>query len=428
MSTRRKIMNKYKTRTIEGALNSLIGNCPVIMITGPRQVGKTTLLNHLVATSSEKINYVSLDNLLIRNQAIEDPELFLRNYETPLIIDEFQYAPELLSYIKIKVDNARKNEMFGDGKNVGTLYYLTGSQIFQTMKNVSESLAGRIGILDLYGFSARELENIEEPLFIPDINLLKNKKRIQTKTTSEIFEKIINGSYPEVNNSNGKNREQFYETYIRTYIERDVRQLINIKDENKFFKFVLAVAARTAQEYNAFDIGNDIGVDSKTIDEWISILKNTNLIYMLQAYSNNNVQKAIKRPKIYFMDTGLACYLTGYLNSETLERSAYNGAIFETYIISEIIKSYTNNGKNPKARLYYYRDTNQKEIDLLVFYDNIVYPVEIKKSANPGKIAIKNFDVVKKFGVEVGYGIVLCMMENIMAIDEENYYVPIEYI
>lgn len=421
-------MSKYKTRTIEKSLNALIDNCPVIMVTGPRQVGKTTLLNHLVETSNKKINYVTLDNILIRSQAIEDPELFLRSYETPLIIDEFQYAPELLSYIKIKVDNARKNEMFGDGKEVGTLYYLTGSQVFQTMKNVSESLAGRIGILDLYGFSNRELEGLGETAFIPDINLLKTKERVETKLTSKIFEKIINGSYPEVNNKNGRNREQFYETYIRTYIERDVRQLINIKDENKFIKFISSVAARTSQEYNALDIGNDVGIDSKTADEWISILKNTNLIYMLQAYSNNNVKKAIKRPKIYFMDTGLACYLTGYMNSETLERSAYNGAIFETYIISEIVKSYTNNGKDPRTRLYYYRDTNQKEIDLLVFYDNKVYPVEIKKSANPGKEAVKNFDIVNKFGVEVGNGIVLCMMEDILSIDEKNYYVPIEYI
>ncbi|MBO5004994.1 MAG: ATP-binding protein [Clostridia bacterium] len=421
-------MSKYKTRTIETCLNSLIGNCPVIMITGPRQVGKTTLLSHLKATSKEKINFVSLDNLLLRSQAIEDPELFLRNYETPLIIDEFQYAPELLSYIKIQVDKARQNELFGDREDVGTLYYLTGSQIFQTMENVSESLAGRIGILDLYGFSERELEDLEETIFIPDINLLKNKKRVKTKLTSEIFEKIINGSYPEVNNNNGRNREQFYEDYIRTYIERDVRQLINIKDENKFVKFISSVAARTAQEYNAFDIANDIGIDSKTVDEWISILKNTNLIYMLQAYSNNNVQKAIKRPKIYFMDTGLACYLTGYISSTTLERSAYNGAIFETYIISEIVKSYTNNGKSPKSRLYYYRDTNQKEIDLLVFYDNKVYPVEIKKSANPGKTALKNFDIVNKFGVDIGNGVVLCMMEDILAIDENNFYVPIEYI
>ena len=421
-------MEKYKTRTIEKSLNALINTCPVIMLTGPRQVGKTTLLNHLVATSKEKINYISLDNLLIRSQAIEDPELFLRTYETPLIIDEFQYAPELLSYIKIKVDNARQNAMFGDGKKVGTLYYLTGSQAFQTMQNVSESLAGRVGILDLYGFSQREIENKEETIFLPDITILKNKERTRTKTTSEIFEKIINGSYPEVNNQEGRNREQFYEAYIRTYIERDIRQLINIKDENKFLKFISSVAARTAQEYNAMDIANDVGIDSKTVDEWMSILKNTNLIYMLPAYSNNNVQKAIKRPKLYFMDTGLACYLTGYISNDTLEKSAYNGAIFETYIISEIIKSYTNNGKDPRARLYYYRDTNQKEIDLLIFYDNKVYPVEIKKSANPGKNAIKNFDIVSKFGTEVGNGTILCMMENIMAIDENNYYVPIEYV
>lgn len=421
-------MEKYKTRTIEKSLKSLIDKCPVIMITGPRQVGKTTLLNHLVATSKEKINYISLDNILVRSQAIEDPELFLRTYEAPLIIDEFQYAPELLSYIKIKVDNARKNEMFGDGKEVGTLYYLTGSQVFQTMKDVSESLAGRIGILDLYGFSTRELNGIEESIFIPDINILKNKETVTRETTKKIFERIINGSYPEVNNKAGRNREQFYEDYIRTYIERDVRKIINIKDENKFVKFISSIAARTAQEYNAFEIAGDVGIDSKTIDEWISILKNTHLIYMLQSYSNNNIKKVIKRPKIYFMDTGLACYLTGYMSRETLEKSMYNGAIFETYIVSEIIKSYTNNGKDPRTRLYYYRDANQKEIDLLIFYDNKVYPVEIKKSANPGKIAIKNFDVVKKFDAEVANGIVLCMMENIIAIDENNYYVPIEYI
>lgn len=421
-------MKKYKTRTIEKSLNTLIGNCPVIMITGPRQVGKTTLLNNLIYNSKEKINYVSLDNLLIRSQAIEDPELFLRTYEFPLIIDEFQYAPELLSYIKIKVDNARQNEMFGDGKKVGTLYYLTGSQIFETMKEVSESLAGRIGILDLYGFSTRELNNAKESVFIPNINELKAKEKLQNHSTKKIFERIINGSYPEININKNIDREQFYESYIRTYIERDVRKLINIKDENKFIKFISSVAARTAQEYNATDIANDIGIDSKTIDAWISILKNTNLVYMLQAYSNNNIKKAVKRSKIYFMDTGLACYLTGYINSETLEKSAYNGAIFETYIISEIIKSYTNNGKSIRNRLYYYRDTNQIEIDLLVFYDNVAYPVEIKKSANPGKGAIKNFEIVNKFGTEVGNGIVLCMMENIIAIDEKNYYVPIEYI
>ena len=303
-------MQKYRTRTIEKSLNNLIGKCPVIMVTGPRQVGKTTLLNHLVATSKNKINYISLDNILIRTQAIEDPELFLRTYEPPLIIDEFQYSPNLLSYIKLKVDTARQNEMFGNGNEVGTMYYLTGSQVFQTINTVSESLAGRIGILDLYGFSTRELENLEENVFIPDINLLKQKEKTSNLSTLEIYERIINGSFPEVNSENGRTRNQFYETYIRTYIERDIRQLINIKDESKFVKFITSVAARTAQEYNATEISKDVGIDSKTIDNWISVLKNTNLIYMLQSYSNNNIKKAIKKPKLYFMDTGLACYLT----------------------------------------------------------------------------------------------------------------------
>lgn len=219
-------MEKYKTRTIEKSLNFLIDKCPVIMIAGPRQVGKTTLLNHLKATSKNKINYISFDNVLLRTQAREDPELFLRTYETPIIIDEFQYVPELLSYIKIKVDKARENEMFGDGKEVGTMYYLTGSQVFQTMKNVSESLAGRIGILDLFGFSTRELNNEKEDIFVPDIKLLKKKEKLKNLSTLSIFERIINGSFPEVNSLNGRNREQFYETYIRTYLERDVRELI----------------------------------------------------------------------------------------------------------------------------------------------------------------------------------------------------------
>ena len=212
---------------MEKSLNSLIGKFPVIMITGPRQVGKTTLLNNLTKSYKEKINYISLDNLLARQLAQEDPELFLRSHESPLIIDEFQYAPNLLTYIKIKVDEARKNAMFENQSEVGTLYYLTGFQIFETMNNVSESLAGRIGILDLYGFSTRVLNELQEDIFLPDINILKKKEKLNTISTKKVFERIITGSYPEAINLDDTTREKFYETYIRTYLERDVRQLIN---------------------------------------------------------------------------------------------------------------------------------------------------------------------------------------------------------
>ena len=223
-------------------------------------------------------------------------------------------------------------------------------------------------------------------------------------------------------------RNKFFETYIRTYIERDIRKLINIKDELKFLKFIGNVAVRTGQELNMNDICNGIGISNSTGENWLSILANTGLIYLLQPYSNNNVARIVKKPKIYFMDTGLACYLAGYLDAITLEKSAFNGAIFETYVITEIIKSYTNNGMDAKKYLYYYRDNNGKEIDLLIIYNNVVYPIEIKKSANPGKEAIKNFSVVEKFGMEIGNGGVICMKNELFPINEKNNYIPIEFI
>ncbi len=417
----------YINRTMEKTLNEYIGKYPVIMITGPRQVGKTTLLNYMKENSKDKLNYVTLDDMINRMQAQEDPELFLRTHEAPLVIDEFQYAPKLLSYIKIMVDKARQNEMFGDKKKTGTLYYLTGSQVFQTMKNISESLSGRVGIFDLFAFSDREVNSLKEEKFIPKIEIIKNKEPKKRISTTKIFERIIRGSYPDLY-GNRIPVENYYSNYIRTYIERDIREIINIKNENKFIKFISSMAARTGQEFNASEVGAEIGIDNKTADEWVSILKNTGIVYLLQPHTNNNVSRAIKRQKIYFMDTGLACYLTGYTDASILEKSAYSGAIFETYVISEIIKSYTNNGIDPRKHLYFFRDNNQKEIDLLVIDNNIVYPVEIKKSSNPGLEAIKNFNVVDKFEMERGTGIVLCLCKEIEAIDENNYYVPIEYI
>ena len=409
-------MSKYINRTIEKDFDKMISTYPVIMVTGPRQVGKTTLLNYIKYGMGKKINFVTLDNLAFRTQANEDPELFLRNFETPLIIDEFQYAPDLLSYIKMKVDQARIDEMFNNGEKIETIYYLTGSQICQTMEDVSESLAGRVGIVDLFGLSTRELFAKKEEVFIPDVEKLKAKERVKQVSTNEL--------YSEKNDE----IEKYYEIYVRTYMERDVRKLINIKDEIKFYKFISSVAARTSQEYNAVDIANDVGIDSKTVDEWMSILKNTGLVFLLQPYKNNDLGRIVKRPKIYFMDTGLACYLTGYTNATILEKSIYNGAIFETYVVTEIIKSYTNNRRDPRKYLYYYRDNNKCEIDLLIMDNNKIYPVEIKKSSNPGRMAFKNFGILDKINMEVGNGVVLCMCSEIFEVMENNYCVPIEYI
>lgn len=424
----RDYVTKYINRSIEKKILNMNGNFPAILVTGARQSGKSTLLEFITTINNKKINSVSLDDMRERTMAIDDPELFLRTHEVPLIIDEFQYAPNLLSYIKIKIDEARKNELFGNGKKTGTLYYLTGSQVFETMEDVSESLAGRVGIVDLHPLSTRELNGALETEFIPNINVLKKKETVKKENSKKIFERIFKGSYPELYKNPKIDIEAFYSSYLRTYIERDVRKIINIQNESKFIKFISSVAARTGEEYSASDIAEDVGVDNQTIDKWISVLVNTYIIFLLQPHMNNNVGRVVKRPKIYFMDTGLACYLTGYVDANTLERSAYSGHIFETYVVSEIVKSYTNNNKDPRKHLYYYRDSNKKEIDLLVINGDNIYPVEIKKSANPGYDSIKNFDIVSKFEMKSPNGVVLCLTEDIHPLDENNYLVPIEYI
>jgi len=421
-------MPNYINRTIEKLIEQMHGKFPAIMISGARQAGKSTVLQYIAAISKTEIKEVSLDDLNERDLAQSDPELFLRVHGTPLIIDEFQYAPGLLSYIKIAIDKARKDALFGSGKSAGTLYYLTGSQVFETIEGLTESLAGRIGIIDLHPLSMREICAKQEDIFVPDIQKLVSKSKVEYGGMLSLFERIFRGSYPELYRDRDMPLEVFFSSYVRTYIERDVRRIINIQDEPKFMKFISAMAARTGQEFNATDIAKDIEVSADTVSKWTSVLTNTYIIHLLQPHSNNNIARIIKRPKIYFMDTGLACYLTGYVSGETLMRSAYSGQIFETYVVSEIVKSYTNNGKDPKKHLYYYRDSNGKEIDLLVVNGDEIYPVEIKKSANPKKDAVKHFSLVDKFEMASPNGIVICLTEEVHALDNKNYMLPIEYI
>lgn len=419
-------MSIYIKRSIEKELKKLSESFPVIMITGSRQVGKTTLLNNM--KEQNKINYISLDDLATRSLAIEDPEMFLSRYKAPLIIDEFQYAPDLLTYIKIIVDKQRQEHLKNEEIQATGLYYLTGSQVFHTMKNVSESLAGRVGLLELYPLSNREIENKEEELFLPQYEKLEKREKTERIEIERVYEKILKGNYPELYSNSKIESKTFFETYIKTYIERDIRELINVKDETKFLKFIESMAVRTGQELNINDITNSIEISNHTAQNWLSILVSTGLVYLLQPYSNNNVARIVKRPKIYFMDTGLACFLAGYMDSVTLEKSAFNGAILETYVVTEIIKSFANNGMDSRKYLYYYRDNNGKEIDLLIFYNNTVYPLEIKKSFNPGKQAIKNFDIIEKFGVQIGDGGVICMAKELFPIDKNNNLIPIELL
>ena len=333
-------MSIYIKRSIENQLSKISESFPVIMVTGSRQVGKTTLLNNI--KEEKKLNYVSLDDLSVRALAIEDPQLFLDKYKLPLIIDEFQYAPNLLSYIKIIVDQKRQEHLKDQKVKATGLYYLTGSQVFHTMKDVSESLVGRAGILELYALSNREIEKKQDEIFLPEYQKLKEREKVDRIEIDKLYNKILKGNYPELYSNDRIDPKDFFSTYIKTYIERDIRELINVKDETKFLRFVESVAVRTGQELNVSDISNSIQINNNTAQNWLSILVNTGLVYLLQPYSNNTVSRIVKRPKIYFMDTGLACFLEGYMDSITLEKSAFNGAILETYVITEIIKSFAN--------------------------------------------------------------------------------------
>jgi predicted AAA+ superfamily ATPase len=421
-------MSKYINRTIESHLIEIKDAFPVIMITGPRQVGKSTLLNHIANDLGMDIKSVTLDNVQDRTLAKEDPELFLETYSPPVIIDEFQYAPELLSYIKMAVDNKRY-EALSSGESANGMFFLTCSQRFLSMSQISESLAGRVGIVDLYGLSNKEINGERQNIFIPDITLLKNEEvSHDSATTKKIFERIFRGSYPELYKNSKIPREIVFDSYIKTYIEKDIRKLINIKDEVKFMKFMVSVAARSSQELNLNELSNDADISNPTANNWLSILSNTGLIFLLQPYSKNIIKRVVKRPKIYFMDTGLASYLTKHPSSEILENSYYAGAIFETYVVSEIIKSFTNKGLNPERYLYYYRDNNKNEIDVVMEYKNKLYPIEIKKSKQPNKSAVKNFFVLQDTKMEIANGTVLCMIDKIFPIDRDNYYVPIRYI
>ena len=403
----------YIKRSLEDRVKYLAKHFPVVMVCGSRQVGKTTLLRK-IADENKTINYVTLDYPRIRQLAKEDPELFLQQYSAPLIIDEIQYAPELLQYIKIKVD-----EIDGNGQ-----YYLTGSQMFHMMNEVSESLAGRVGVLSMYSLSRAEIEGRDSIPFNP-----ANITNIESSDTiSNIFDMIIRGGMPQIVSDPDLSYEDYYGSYIQTYIERDIRDLINVKDENKFVKFISCIAARTSQEVNLSDVSKDVEVDRKTVEKWLSVLVSSGIVVLLHPYSGNTIKRIVKRPKLYFMDTGLACYLSMWNNARALELSAMAGAMFENYVISEIIKGYANNGISIRSRLAYYRDNNGKEIDLLILDNGKIYPVEIKKSADPGKSSIKNFSVLSSLSEETGEGAVLCMSNMTIPIDSMNKIIPIKAI
>ncbi|MCL2505651.1 MAG: ATP-binding protein [Alphaproteobacteria bacterium] len=405
----------YIKRTIEKSIKESSDFFPVVLITGPRQVGKTTVFQNC---EKKKRTYVSLDTLDNRRLAQTDPRDFLERYPAPVLIDEIQYAPELFPYIKSIVDEDKKSGA----------YWITGSQQFELMKNVTESLAGRVGILSLQGLSQTEKNGTpKQPPFLPTTEYLSVKSKNEKKiSVQKIFKTIWKGSYPKLFTDKDNRWELFYGAYVKTYIERDVRQLKTVQNELDFMKFMTALAARTGQLLNYSDLAKDVGVAVNTIRAWISVLQTSGLIYLLQPYSNNLTNRVIKTPKVYFMDTGIACYLTKWNSPETLEAGAFAGAIFETYVVSEIIKSYWHNGKEPAV--YFYRDHDAKEIDVILEENGKLYPLEIKKKSNPDKSDVAVFTTLKRFGKEAGSGGVICSAPTYLPLGENAFIIPVGYL
>ena len=383
---------------------------PVVMLTGPRQVGKTTMLETIMERDRR---YVSLDLRFNREMAINEPELFLQRHPAPVLIDEFQYAKELLPYIKHNVDRNKRN---GD-------YWLTGSQTFHMMNHVSESLAGRVAVIPMQSLSYSEIVGVSGNAFVGDYsNWLEIEKERKPQSLKEIYERIFIGSMPRAYNGLF-DREMYYSSYVDTYLLRDVRDLTQVGDEMAFMRFMTACAARTGGLVNYADLAKDTGISPPTAKQWLSILVTSGVVALLEPYFNNALKRIVKSPKMYFMDTGLCAYLTRWDSAETLEVSAMTGQYFETYVVSEVIKSYLNVGKRPPV--FYYRDTDRKEIDLILEANNTLYPFEIKKTASPDSRLVRNFEVLKKTKRDIGTGGVICMADSLYPIDKDNCYVPV---
>jgi predicted AAA+ superfamily ATPase len=406
-------MKRYLKRSLEALVLDVSKEYPAMLLTGPRQTGKTRMLRHLAGGTPR--GYVSLDDLTERALARQDPAMFLQMHPAPVLIDEVQYAPELFSYIKIEIDK---------GAAPGT-YWLTGSQAFKLMGLAQESLAGRVAILHMSGLSQHEVYGSGKSTpFSLDLKALKAREKTNAPADiTAIYERIWNGSMPGLVSGKFSDRDVFYSSYLQTYIDRDVKEQVQLADPLLFSDFVRAAACRAGQMLNVHDIAQDVGVSDDTAKRWLQVLEKSDVIFFLRPYSNNLLKRTVKTPKLYFFDTGLVAYLTRYSSPEILANGAINGAILENFVVAELLKTYHNDAK--ECLLWYYRDSNSNEIDMVIESDGTLHPLEIKRSVNPGTELIHAFHLLDKASVPRGSGAILCMRPKLSAINSENFIVPI---
>jgi predicted AAA+ superfamily ATPase len=416
----------YVPRTLEPFIARVAQQFPVILLTGARQVGKTTLLRHL---GQEGRAYVTLDDPLVLSLAKTDPALFMQRFPPPVLVDEIQYATELLPYIKMAADRAGEPGLF----------WLTGSQQFHLtpapapvgaaagagVKGVSESLAGRVAVLHLLGLSRRELlgQGLDATPFVPTPEeIARRSVQARKLTLKDLYRLIWRGTLPAIALNAAVERDLFYSSYVQTYLQRDVRDLARVGDELAFLRFLRAAAARTGQILNLAGLAGDADVAPNTAKSWLSILQAAGTVYLLEPYHTNVTQRLVKAPKLYFLDTGLAAYLTEWASPETLEAGAMSGAILETWVMTELLKGYWHTGRRPP--FYYYRDKDLREIDLLLIQDGVAYPLEIKKTASPGREDVRHFGALERLGLPVGPGGLICLAEQALPLTATAQSIP----
>ena len=407
------IVVAYIHRTLENKILDISNDYSCLLLIGPRQVGKTTMLEHLMKDTAR--NKITLDDVTERRLAQSDPELFLETHPAPVLIDEVQYAPELFSYLKIRIDQ---------GAAPGS-WWLTGSQSFELMKLAQESLAGRTAIIHMSALSQSELygTGATEQLSVSFDQLSRRKEFLSPCTAQEMYERIWHGGMPGHRSGKFKDRDVFYSSYIQTYINRDVSDMIPGVDKLLFADFIRAAACRTGQMLNVHDIAQDVGISDDTAKRWLQVLEKSEVIFCLRPYSNNLLKRTVKTPKMYFFDTGLVAYLTRYSSPEILMNGAINGAILENYTVAEIRKTWLNSAK--ECLLHYYRDKDTNEIDLVIESDGELHPLEIKKSTNPGTELASAFRLLDKGSVPRGTGAILCLRDTLSVIDRNTFIIPI---
>lgn len=404
----------YINRAMEATFKRMAQEFSVILLTGPRQVGKTTMLKRLAEAEGVNREYVTLDDITEREMAKNDPKLFLQLHKPPVFIDEVQYAPELFPYIKIYVDEHQQAGAF----------WLTGSQIFKLMDGVQESLAGRVCLLHMSPLSQAEACGCtSEPFTVDFERLLMRSKAVAPASIQKIFERIWRGGMPAIVSGVKKEQAAVYSSYISTYIDRDVKEIADRVDSFKFLNFVTVVAALTSQMVNYKTIADAVEISVPTVKNWLNILERLGIIFYLHPYSNNLLKRMVTKPKLYFYDSGLVAYLTKWTDSETLMNGAMSGAILENFVVSEIVKSYQNAGLEPF--IYYYRDKDNKEIDIVLERNGTLYPLEVKKTMMPDKRWTNVFGVLDKTSLKRGTGGILCLSDKFTAFDRDNLIIPV---